>query len=106
MTVLISTRNHALLLAMLGSLAACSRKQEQPAQPGPGTFANIDQLTDAEKRYGMAAARNPNVTLQPDVVLMPGGPKAVRAQGDNGFTWTITPMRRARTRSSQGRSCC
>ena len=91
MTARIPPRNSALLLATLLSLGACGRTREQPAEASQGTFANIDQLSDAEKKYGMGPARNPSVTLQPDVVLMPAGPKAVRAQGDNGFTWTIDP---------------
>lgn len=91
MTGRIPTRNYALLLATFMALCACGRNQNQPVQSGPGSFADIDQLSDAEKRYGMGATRNPNVTLQPDVVLMPDGPKAVREQGANGFTWTIDP---------------
>ncbi|HKP29522.1 MAG TPA: hypothetical protein VJU15_08960, partial [Gemmatimonadales bacterium] len=91
MTGLISPRHPALLLALLVSLSACGRKQEQPSQSGPGRFADIDQLSDAEKRYGMGARRDPNVTLQPDVVLLEAGPTAIRGQGENGFTWTIDP---------------
>jgi hypothetical protein len=77
-----------LALALLG---ACGRNKEHPDQAAQGTLADIDQLSDAEKRYGMGARRDPNVILQPDVVLMEAGPKAIRAQGENGFTWTIDP---------------
>ena len=91
MNARIPPRNYVLLLAMLLSLGACGRKQEPPARAVPGTLADIDQLSDAEKRYGMGARRDPNITLQPDVVLMEAGPKAIRAQGENGFTWTIDP---------------
>ena len=91
MTGRIPTRNYALLLATLMSLGACDRSQDQPLQSGAGTFADIDKLSDAERRYGMGARRDPRITLQPDVVLMEAGPKAIRAQGENGFTWTIDP---------------
>jgi hypothetical protein len=91
MTVRIPTRTCALLLATLMSLAACRKNQDPPVQSAPGTLADIDKLTDAEKKYGMGARRDPNITLQPDVVLMEAGPTAIRAQGENGFTWTIDP---------------
>lgn len=81
----------APLLAMLGLLGACSGTPDQPSQTGTARFPRLDELSDAEKRYGMAPRRSPDVTLQPDVVLMPDGPKAVREMGADGFTWTIDP---------------
>jgi hypothetical protein len=91
MVARIPPRSYVLLLPILLLLGACGRNKEQSAPTTAGTLADIDKLTDAEKRYGMGARRDPNITLQPDVVLMEAGPKAIRAQGENGFTWTIDP---------------
>ena len=96
----------ALFLAVLLSLAACGSKKEQPAVTGQGTFANIDQLTDAEKRYGMGARRDPNITLQPDVVLMEAGRRPSVRRGRMDSPGRLTPMPRGWTRSSRGRSSC
>ena len=90
MTAGIPSRIYVLLLATLLSMGACGRTKER-APAAAGTLANIDEMSDAEKRYGLGARRDPNVTLQPDVVLMEGGPSAIRAQGENGITWTIDP---------------
>ncbi|WP_088976492.1 hypothetical protein [Micromonospora coxensis] len=42
-------------------------------------------------RYGAAPAPHPDVTLRPDVVVVPGGSGAVRAVTDGGLIWRLDP---------------
>ncbi|MEU0096850.1 hypothetical protein [Kribbella sp. NPDC006257] len=39
--------------------------------------------------YGSAVKPDPNVKLQPDVVIVEGGPKAIRSVSGDGAVWTI-----------------
>jgi hypothetical protein len=51
--------------------------------------ARRDELTPAERAWGIAAARYEGVTYQPEVVLIEEGPNAVRAMSANGLEWTL-----------------
>ena len=48
------------------------------------------KLSETEYRYGLAPSPpGDGVTYQPDVVLIGGGPKAIKSEGADGLTWTI-----------------
>jgi hypothetical protein len=40
-------------------------------------------------KYGVAPVPDPSITYQPAVVMVGGGPNAIRARSANGLTWTI-----------------
>jgi len=46
-------------------------------------------LTEAERAWGVAPVPSPSVTYQPDVVMVGGGPAAVRGMSPDGLTWTL-----------------
>jgi hypothetical protein len=58
---------------------------------GPPRLLRIDELTEAERRYGHAARPSPKVTYQPDVVIPEAGAAAIRSAGADGVTWTLDP---------------
>jgi hypothetical protein len=66
-------------LAMLALVTGCERT---PAAP-PAEEENV--------RYGAAPRPEPGVTLQPDVVLVDGGSRAVRSVTADGLTWRLDP---------------
>jgi len=84
------TRAAAVLAAavMLAS-AGCGRARSSQPSRSVVHLAKIGELTPAEIKYGIAPTPNPNVTYQPDVILVGGGPEAIRAQSTNGIQWTI-----------------
>lgn len=64
------------------TLLACS------GGSGPGTTTSGS--ADAIARYGQAAPRDPaGFTYQPDVVVVDGGPEAVRSVSADGLVWTV-----------------
>ena len=46
-------------------------------------------LTAAQITYGIAPVPDPSVIYQPSVILVGGGPEAVRSLSSTGLTWTI-----------------
>jgi hypothetical protein len=58
---------------------------------GQPRLLRIDELTEAERRYGHAARRSPKVTYQPDVVIPEAGVAAIRSANADGVTWTLDP---------------
>jgi hypothetical protein len=69
-------------------LAACGEKNSADKdQNGPPPIG--DGPLTPEQRYGQGPVKDPNVTLQPDVVLVDGGPKAIKEASANGTSWTL-----------------
>lgn len=54
----------------------------------PDPTAQGDAAAD---RFGTAADPNPDVTYQPDVVVLPSGPDAIVAGSADGLAWTLDP---------------
>ncbi|GIF96899.1 hypothetical protein [Catellatospora citrea] len=80
----------AVLLALTS--AGCSKEPESRDSTAPSGY-RLDgrELTEGEFRYGLAPQRHPDVTYQPDVVLVGGGANAIRSVTADGMTWTLDP---------------
>ena len=77
-------------LLVCAVLAGCrSERTSRAPQSGPSRLMSPEELSDAERRYGRSAYRDPKVTLQPDVVLLPAGAASFRSAGAEGFIWTL-----------------
>lgn len=73
-------------------LAGC--RDQSPARDrsaGPARILKLNELTQAEKRYGHSATPSTAVTYQPDVVMLPQGAEAIRSMSPDGLTWTLDP---------------
>jgi hypothetical protein len=70
-----------LLVALV--FTSCAGADTSPSRTGP--------LTKAERLYGLAPDAHPHVTYEPDVVVVGGGAKSVRAANADGLTWTLDP---------------
>lgn len=77
----------AVLLALV--TAGCSARSAGRDGTAPSGYA-LDgrELSEAEFRYGLAPQRHPDVTYQPDVVLLDGA-RAIRSVTADGMTWTL-----------------
>lgn len=68
-----------------------------PAEPMPPITAapvrllRRDQLTPAEIKYGRAPRPDPSVVYTADVVIVEGGPDAIRGLSPDHLLWTIDP---------------
>jgi hypothetical protein len=83
------------LLAAGVMLAGCrERPHGTQGSGGPPRVLRLDELTEAEKRYGHSATANPAVTYQPDVVMLPAGADVIRSVSSDGLVWTIDPNSR------------
>lgn len=88
---MIRTRGSAIValtcLAMIG--AACSgggsSNANSPAGQGPTGGAS----DTAVQTYGYGPEPAPGVTYQPDVVMVPAGPAAIRSATTDGLVWTL-----------------
>src|SRR5262249_39832356 len=88
-------RAAAVILAVCcaGSQLSCHGTPASAAPPPPTqpqALAAAD-LTDVERKYGRAPARDANVTYGRDVVIVDGGANIIRALSPDGLTWTIDP---------------
>ena len=80
--------------AVLTGCRGCFTPPAAPAAPqdsGPPRLVRLDELTDAEKRYGRSARSDPRVTYQPEVVIPPAGAAAIRGTSDDGLVWILDP---------------
>jgi hypothetical protein len=60
--------------------------------PGPilvGHPVKLSDLTESERKFGIAPKRGPGVEYQDDVVLMEHGDQAIRSAASNGLSWTF-----------------
>lgn len=73
-----------LVAAALLGAAGCGadRRPDPPAE---------DPRAGAALRWGVAPTPHPDVTYQPDVVIVGGGGGAIRSVTDDGLTWRLDP---------------
>jgi hypothetical protein len=60
--------------------------------PGPiliGHPVKFGDMTESERKFGIAPKRGPGVEYQDDVVLMEHGDQAIRSSSSNGLSWTF-----------------
>jgi hypothetical protein len=76
----------AILVAV--GLAACSNGTDNATKSSPSRGGAV---TPADRHYGLAPDADPDVTYQPDVVVVGGGAESVRSSTADGLTWTIAP---------------
>ena len=88
----------AVMLPLLATMTGCSQhapdgsssSDVRVSSTGSGTHQlKKSDLTAAQRRYGIAPVPDSSVTYQPDVILVGGGPEAIRSMDPNGFIWTI-----------------
>jgi hypothetical protein len=92
-------RARVLFMLVVAALApGCGKRADapsasQPAASRPASTAarqlKKSELSEAERRFGVAPVPDATVTYQPDVIIVGGGAAAIRSQDPNGFRWTI-----------------
>lgn len=86
-------------LVVVGLLSACSSPAEEPGA-GPTQQPSSDAaLADL---YGFAPRPDPSITYQPDVIIVEGGPKVIRAVSADGLTWSVDASAPGVDRLEQG----
>jgi hypothetical protein len=68
-------------------LAGCNNQSS--SRIGQPHQLKRSELSDSERKYGIAPIPDKSVTYQPDVIVVGGGAAAIRAESSNGFEWTI-----------------
>jgi hypothetical protein len=87
------------LLTAIGMLAGCGDRQSSNSVAG-GQSAPTRHITtprqikksemsEAERKYGIAPIPDSSVEYQPEVIVVGGGAESVREQHSNGFMWSI-----------------
>ncbi|HWG70510.1 MAG TPA: hypothetical protein VN692_13940 [Steroidobacteraceae bacterium] len=73
------------------SSPSASSGHSAAAQPANTAARQLkkSELSEAERRFGIAPVPDATVTYQPDVIIVGGGAAAIRSQDPNGFRWTI-----------------
>ncbi len=88
----------AIVVSLFALMAGCGQRTPGGGDAGkPGGSSNgsvphqlkKSDLTAAQRKYGIAPVPDSTVTYQPDVILVGGGPEAIRSEDPNGFVWTI-----------------
>lgn len=76
-------------VAVAVATAGCGgARSAQPAGPQI-TLAAPSDLSAAERAWGVGPKRGPDVTYQPDVVIIDDGPNAIRGMSANGLEWRL-----------------
>ncbi|NEA33711.1 hypothetical protein [Streptomyces sp. SID13031] len=74
----------AMLVVTLTTLTACGSGPKDSADTSSSGKVTLEQ------RYGKAPVKSPkDMTYQPGVVIIGGGPKAIRHVSSDGLTWTM-----------------
>ncbi|MFE3906537.1 hypothetical protein ACFXPY_41460 [Streptomyces sp. NPDC059153] len=71
----------AFLLTITAACGGASRRAHEGSNPA--------ETSEAALTYGTRPVRDPSITYQPDVVIVEGGPRAIRSASSDGLTWTI-----------------
>ena len=88
----------SLLTAALFITAACSGGSSDLTDALSGSTKGAVRTSDdptggadqsAVRTYGYGPSAAPGVTYQPDVVMVPSGPAAIRGASDDGVVWTL-----------------
>ncbi|WP_433280544.1 hypothetical protein [Micromonospora sp. CA-244673] len=85
----------AAAVAVLLALTGCDSLRAGGGAAGAGGEADL--------RYGPAPAPGPDVTLQPDVVIVGGGGRSVRSVSADGLTWRLDAAARNADRLAPGK---
>lgn len=77
----------AFAVIALVTLTGCGGGKSESANGNSGGNVTLEQ------QYGRTPVEHPkDMTYQPDVVIIPGGPKAIRHASADGLTWTLDKM--------------
>jgi hypothetical protein len=94
-------RQSLLPVGALLILGGCAREVSppptaEPQQPPAKARArdeirllSPDELTETERKFGVAPRRHESVTYQPDVIIVENGSEVIREMGGDGMTWTL-----------------
>ena len=74
-----------------GPTTAPTITQPPTGQPPTGQPPTSSPSTDTVALYGHGPQPDPSITYQPDVVLIGGGPAAIRSVSEDGMVWTMDP---------------
>jgi hypothetical protein len=76
---------HTVALFAVAALAWGCRGDNAGSQAGSGKSGD-PAVTD---RFGLGPKLDPSITYQPDVVIIEGGPEAIRGVSGDGLTWSV-----------------
>jgi hypothetical protein len=81
----VSSTRRTVFLFVVSLAALCAACQGGGGSSGTQSAAR----SDLANRYGYGPQPDPSVTYQPDVVLIAGGPTAIRGVSRDGLTWSM-----------------